>query len=303
MLPPRPGETVPSSTDAPADAPTRKGGRNVPVAILVGVGLILVIVGPLWFWHWGYAIFVAVALFAGVLEVARALHRVGAHPTWEPVAFGTPVMILLSYYVIKRNEDLAGGLAVIVGGLALMTVASLLWRLRGSVEGFLPDASASLFLIAYLPLLGSSLVLLVADDRGIARTTCYLLCVVASDTGAYLFGSLFGKHKMAPHISPGKTWEGWIGGALLAAAVGGWLVSWLLDAAVWVGVVLGLCLAVAGAAGDLAESMIKRDAGLKDMSNLLPGHGGAMDRLDSLLVAAPVAWVVLYLLVPSATRL
>lgn len=302
MPPPQPGEAVSSSADAPAGAP-RKAGRNVPVAILVGVALIVVIVGSLWFWQWGFAIFVAVALFFGVMEVARALARVGAHPTWQPVAFGTPVMILLSYFVILRNNDLAGGLAVTVGGLALMTVACLLWRLRGSVEGYVRDVSASLFIIAFLPLLGSSLVLMVADDRGIARTTCYLLCVVASDTGAYLFGSLFGKHKMAPHISPGKTWEGWIGGAALAMAAGGWLVHWLLGADGWIGIVLGLCLAIAGAAGDLAESMIKRDVGLKDMSNLLPGHGGAMDRLDSLLVAAPVAWVVLYLLVPSGMAL
>ena len=122
-----------------------------------------------------------------------------------------------------------------------------------------------------------------------------IICVVASDTGAYAVGSLLGRHKLAPHISPGKTWEGLAGGVAVTTVVAVLSAVYLLDAPWWVGILLGILVSLAATVGDLVESLLKRDAGLKDMSNFLPGHGGVMDRLDSMLVAFPMGWLVLHL--------
>jgi phosphatidate cytidylyltransferase len=149
-----------------------------------------------------------------------------------------------------------------------------------------------------VPFLGGFVVLLLAPDDGHLRVLAMLIGVVLSDTGGYAFGVFLGRHKLAPSVSPGKSWEG-LGGSVVTAAVGGALiVMFMFDDDWWRGVVLGVAVAVASTLGDLAESLLKRDLKVKDMSNLLPGHGGLMDRLDSILLAAPVAYTVLTLLVP-----
>jgi phosphatidate cytidylyltransferase len=127
----------------------------------------------------------------------------------------------------------------------------------------------------------------------------FLLVVAMNDTGGYVAGVLFGKHPMAPRISPKKSWEGFVGSLVFGVVSAVLMAVYGLGAPVWVGVLLGVCLVVVGTCGDLVESLIKRDLGIKDMSSFLPGHGGVMDRLDSLLLAAPVAWVIMYVLVPG----
>ena len=164
--------------------------------------------------------------------------------------------------------------------------------------GFVRDSAASLLTIAYLPLLGSFLTLMLGEDHGPLRVAATILCVSGSDTGGYIAGVLFGRHKLAPRISPKKTWEGLAGSFVLAMAVGAAMAHFALGAPFWVGLLLGAVLVVTGTSGDLVESMIKRDLGVKDMSNFLPGHGGVMDRIDSVLLAAPAAWLVMFLLVP-----
>ncbi len=155
-------------------------------------------------------------------------------------------------------------------------------------------------MLAYVPLLGSFVLLMLRPDDGAMRVIAFVVCAVASDTGGYAVGALFGRHPMAPTISPKKSWEGFMG-SLTACAVAGWLtVSYGLDGPFWVGVLLGVVTAVGATVGDLSESLLKRDLGLKDMGALLPGHGGLMDRLDSLLFVAPLAWLVLDTLVPVA---
>jgi phosphatidate cytidylyltransferase len=127
-----------------------------------------------------------------------------------------------------------------------------------------------------------------------------ILCVVASDVGGYAAGVLFGRHKLAPVISPKKTWEG-LGGSVVLGLVFGWItVHLLLGAPVWASLVFGFAMVLVGTVGDLVESMIKRDLGIKDMSGFLPGHGGFLDRIDSILYGAPIAWLLLHLLVPNA---
>ncbi len=156
-----------------------------------------------------------------------------------------------------------------------------------------------MFIIGYIALLGSFTALILAGEHGAARMVTFLLCVVANDTGGYAVGVLFGRTPMAPAISPKKTWEGLIGSVLFALVVGSLMVHFVLDSPWWVGAILGVVCVFFGTCGDLIESAIKRDVGIKDMSSILPGHGGVMDRLDSMLVAAAPAWLVMYLLVPG----
>ena len=167
------------------------------------------------------------------------------------------------------------------------------------VAGYVRDVAASLLIIGYVPLLGSFAALMLAEGRGTLRVVTFMLIVVMSDTGGYVAGVLFGKHPMAPKISPKKSWEGFAGSLVFATVAGICMAIFVLHVPFWVGIILSVCLVAVGSCGDLIESMIKRDLGIKDMSSFLPGHGGVMDRLDSLLVAAPVAWLTMYLLVPG----
>ncbi len=174
------------------------------------------------------------------------------------------------------------------------------WRFGKGAEGYLADVSASIFLVVYLGLFASFATLLVAPHDGHARVLAFLIMVVCSDTGGYAAGALLGKHPMAPTISPKKSWEGFAG-SIITAMIGGALAVSLLPALHhpwWQGAIIGGVLAVVSTMGDLAESLIKRDLGVKDMGTLLPGHGGVMDRMDSLLPSAVVAWALLSLFIP-----
>ncbi len=289
-----------SPTDVnPVPRPSR-AGRNLPAAIAVGVVLISAVIATLAWWHWGFILLVAAALSMGVVEVSRALSRIGMHAATAPVFVGTLAVVLGSYYAGQHPAEQVPSNTLILGLLALTSLACLVWRLREGPENYVRDAAASLFLVGYIPLLGSAVALMMAADDGPARIVTFILCVVASDTGGYIAGVLFGKHKMAPTVSPKKTWEGFAGSVLFGVGIGIACSIWLLGVGWYVGLLLGVLLVAVGTAGDLVESMIKRDAGIKDMSSFLPGHGGIMDRLDSLLVAAPVAWALLFLLVPVA---
>ncbi len=275
-------------------SPTPKAGRNLPVAIGVGVGLFVPLTAGLIWAPWFFTLLIAVGLGLAAVEVHRALLLKGMRSEVVPIVIGTVVSVLGGY--IAGRVDLhisAVGFAAIC--LAATMLAALTSRLFRGAEGFIRDVSASAFVIAYIPLMGVFVPLLLAADHGRLRILIVIACVVASDTGAFAVGVLFGRHKMAPSISPGKTWEGFAGGVAVAAAVGAVGVHLLLDTPWWVGLILGALCSLGGTVGDLVESLIKRDAGLKDMSNFLPGHGGIMDRLDSMLVAVPVGWLVLHL--------
>ena len=271
-------------------------GRNLPVAITTGVVLGAIVIATLAWWHWGFALFIAVALTAGAWEMCNALEKSGIHPARWPILIGTPVLVLASYALFAAGER-ERAMGVIIGMLALMVIVALLVRIPRGTDGFIRDAAASVFTIGYLPLLGSTCTLMLADDNGASRVLCFLIAVIACDTGAFAFGVMFGRHKMAPKVSPAKSWEGLTGGLLVALVAGAVSVRLMLHSPIWVGALMGVVVGAVGALGDLVESAIKRDAGIKDMSRVLPGHGGAMDRLDSIILSAPAAWFVLYLLV------
>ncbi|MEU9506497.1 phosphatidate cytidylyltransferase [Micromonospora sp. NPDC048170] len=266
-----------------------RAGRNLPAAIAVGVGLGALIVVPLFFYRPAFLVVVAAAVGVGIWEMARAVRRSGAHPPLVPLIAGGVLSIGLAWF--SGPDALSLGLLVTVLG-------TMVWRLGDGPRGFQRDLTAATLIAVYVPFLGGFAALLAAPEDGEWRVLVTLAAVVLSDTGGYAAGVNFGKHPMAPSVSPKKSWEGFAG-SVTAAALGSALLLWLsLDVAPWWGALFGLAISGAAVLGDLAESMIKRDLGVKDMSNLLPGHGGLMDRLDSILFALPTAYLLLAVFVP-----
>jgi phosphatidate cytidylyltransferase len=266
-----------------------RAGRNLPVAIGVGVALAALIVLSLYVVKAAFVALVAVAMLVAVWELTSALGSKQITPPVVPVSVGTVAMIAGAYF---------GGSQALVVALALTVLGVIVWRLTDGPAGYVRDMTAGVFTAAYVPFLASFAVLLVVPDDGELRVTTFFLVTTFSDIGGYAAGVLFGRHPMAPAISPKKTWEGFAGSALTCMAVGAAALTLLFAEAWWKGVLLGAGIVLAATLGDLGESVVKRDLGVKDMGNLLPGHGGIMDRIDSLLLSAPVAWLLLTVLVP-----
>jgi len=292
------GSPQPAEDSPPAEDYGR-AGRNLPVAIAVGVVLGAAVVLSLAFFHWGFVAFVAVALVLSAVELHQALARKGITTAIWPISVGTVVIIFASYLAGKEPQLTMPASTIMMSTLAVTVIVALAWRMRRGPDGFIKDASGSLFIIGYVPFLGSFVSLLIAGENGALRVVTFIAAVVFSDIGGYVAGVLFGKHPMAPVISPKKSWEGFVGSIVFSVVVSVLLCQFVLGVSWWVGVILGIVLVGVGTCGDLVESLIKRDVGIKDMSSFLPGHGGVMDRLDSLLLSAPVAWLVMYLLVPG----
>ncbi len=216
-----------------------------------------------------------------------------------PIVVGSVAIATGSYLAGQQKPVVFSTTSVLLASLALTVLAAMIWRMPGGAQGFVKDTAASLAIIAYVPMLGSFAALMLAGDKGAARVVTFLLIIAMSDTGGYVAGVLFGKHQMAPKISPKKSWEGFVGSVVFGVGAGVLMAIYGLRVPFWVGIILGVTLAGVGTCGDLIESLIKRDLGIKDMSSFLPGHGGVMDRLDSMLVGAPVAWLIMYVLVPG----
>jgi phosphatidate cytidylyltransferase len=287
-------QIVDEAPSPPEGAPQKhtpgRAGRNVPVAIAVGLALGALITVPLFSpLKWLFIAVVVAAVAVGTWEIVQALRTLGALPPLVPLLLGGAAMVVLAY---RQGAD-----ALFVA-LVLTVLGCLVWRLADPAEGFLRDVAAATFTAAYVPFLAGFAALLTVPDDGPRRVTAFILLVVLSDVGGYAAGVFFGKHPMAPTVSPKKSWEGFAG-SLAACAIGGAVLFWLLfDVSPLLGVVFGLAVVAVATLGDLGESMVKRDIGIKDMGTLLPGHGGIMDRLDSLLPTAPVAWLLLTAFVP-----
>ena len=274
-----------------ADPEPSRAGRDLRAAIGVGLALGAVVLVSLLTVRQIFIGVVAAAALVATIELAGALRRAaGIRVALVPVLVGGQAMLWLSW---------PWGRDAVLASFVVTILACLLWRFRGGSDGYLRDVAASIFTAAYVPLFASFATMLVEPKDGAARALCFLIVVVCSDTGGYTAGVLFGRHPMAPTISPKKSWEGF-SGSMLAGVVGGALsVALLLHGHWWLGVPFGAALVVCATGGDLVESLIKRDLGVKDMGNLLPGHGGLMDRLDSLLPAAVVSYLLLQLFVPA----
>jgi phosphatidate cytidylyltransferase len=267
-----------------------RAGRNLPAAIGVGVGLAVLVLVTLFTSKIAFAVVIAGAVGVGIWELVLAIRPVEARPPLVPLVVGGVGTIVMTY---------SGGPESLLLGLLLTVVAVVVWRIPDGPVGFQRDVTAAVLVATYVPFLAGFAVLLEVADDGVVRVVAFIATVACSDIGGYVAGVLAGRHPMAPTVSPKKSWEG-MAGSLIACAIAGaaFLELGFGNGAWWEGVVYGVSIAVAATLGDLTESMIKRDLGVKDMSSLLPGHGGLMDRLDSLLFAAPVAYLLLTAFAP-----
>ena len=281
-----------SDVEAAPDKPHGRAGRDLSAAIGVGVSLVAMILASLYFFKDSFVLIAVVAIGIGLWELGRAFESADIRLPFIPDATGGTLMLVSAFY---------GGMAEAAVTMALTVIATLVWRLSDGPDGFVRDASVGLFSLSYLYLMATFVMLMLAETDGAERVLVFIVACVASDLGGYVAGVFLGKHPMAPTISPKKSWEGFGGSLITGIAAGVVSVIFLLHGEWWVGVILGIAGVVMATLGDLAESLIKRDLGIKDMGTLLPGHGGLMDRLDSLIAVAPIAWLIMnYLVVPAA---
>jgi phosphatidate cytidylyltransferase len=258
-------------TDAAADQTqpsTGRAGRNLVSAIGVGAALgIFLVLLPVLFVPWLFVLIVSAAMLVRV-----------------PLYVGVAAIPPAAYW---------SGTLALIAAFGATVIVILGWRLVHGPEGYVADVAASVLVASYTGLMAGFVGLMMTSTHGSERIIVFVVLTICSDIGGYIAGVLAGRHPMAPKISPKKSWEGFAGSLVLQAVAGVALFVLLLDAPWWQGLVTGLVLAVTATLGDLIESAIKRDLGVKDMSNLLPGHGGLMDRLDSLLPNAFTSWLLL----------
>jgi phosphatidate cytidylyltransferase len=274
-----------------------RAGRNLPAAIASAVVLVALIIVTLVVWKTLFMVVVAAAVLVAVWELHRGFAAKGIDLPEQPLMAGGVIMVVVAYFY---------GAPALVTATAVTALVTMLWLLHRGVNGYVQNASASVFALVYVPFLGSFVALLLREggavhfdgiDAGVKGIFTFIAVTAASDIGGYIAGVLFGRHQMAPVISPKKSWEGFAGSVVFCVAVGVAMIVWVLDADWWIGVFLGLIAVVMATLGDLCESVIKRDLGIKDMSQVIPGHGGLMDRLDSLLATIAPIWLLLHYLV------
>ena len=293
-MPDDPGGQLAEGTANPASEPKRtRTGRNLPVAVAIGVALGGLALVTLFTVKATFLAYMGAVVAVGLWELRHVLADRGISIPLIPIVAGGAAMFTLAYWY--GTEPALAALAVTV--LVLMA-----WRLPGGPAGYLRDLTASVFTLAYLPMLGVFVPLMLSRPDGPRRTLIFLLLAVCSDVGGYFAGIFTGRHPMAPGISPKKTWEGFGGSVAACLAAGAITLPLLLHAHVWQGLIVGAVAVAAATLGDLVESMIKRDLEIKDMGRIFPGHGGAMDRLDSLVFVAPVTWLLLAVFVPHAAH-
>lgn len=290
---------------APAQGPVQessqnasRAGRNLPVAILVSLILGGGVIASLIYARPAFVGILSAGVLLGTLEVTRRLRAAGYVIPVIPLVAGGQATLWLT---------LPFGTSGALAGFGGTVVVCMIWRLlsrqgRRAAHGidaspanYLRDVSATIFLAAWVPLFASFAALLVYEHDGPGRAFSLAVGVVSSDVGGYAAGVLFGKHPMVPSISPKKSWEGLVGSLMFGVTATTLSVVYLTGKSVWIGLLLGFILVVTATLGDLVESQVKRDLGIKDMGSLLPGHGGVLDRFDGFLPSAVVAWVVLTL--------
>jgi len=261
-----------------------RAGRNVPVATAIGAGLVGLVIATLSFDRVLFAILVSVVMIPSVYEFARACIAIN-------VKINRGILSVASVAIVMSAWQYGfEGLAV---AIAVSTPIVLISLLRSGFENFVANATASLFTLLYLPVPAAFAVLLAHSPDGRAKVMVFILAVSLSDTGGYVAGVLFGKHPLAKMISPKKSWEGVVGSVLLSIAGTSVFFGIWFHQIWWHGAILAVVAILAGTSGDLIESALKRDIGIKDMGKSLPGHGGFLDRLDSLLITAPFAYLII----------
>ncbi|MCL2652948.1 MAG: phosphatidate cytidylyltransferase [Propionibacteriaceae bacterium] len=269
--------------------------RDLAMRLVVAAVLIAIVtVTGVWF-RWGFVVVLGAFVVIGSQELAHAASQRGWRPVWQVVAVGGAALLIAEYGLTWFAPAALAPLPIGFIGCVLLALVAWGWRLTRPVEGFVADAAVTTFMIAYLPLMATFVVAMARTAHPVGELAVYITCIALNDAGAYFAGSSLGRHHMTPKISPAKTWEGFVGGIVCAGVAGALLVQFVLHAPWWQGVVFGVVLGLCATIGDLIESAMKRDFGVKDMGKLLPGHGGVIDRVDSMLYCAPVAWALLNL--------
>ena len=266
-----------------SENPKIKAGRNLPAAVASGLVLAILVIVSLVTIKWLFGVLAVAALLVAVHEFVSVLRSKGIHVARTPVYIATAAIPTVAYLWGLQAQLAATGIAIL---------AVMLWRLRRGAQGYVADISVSVMLVAYLPFLAGFLMLTLSADNGPWRVFVFILLTVSNDIGGYAVGVFFGKHAIAPQISPKKSWEGLFGSVVLQSIVGIVAFIYIFDAPWWQGLIAGVVLTVSATGGDFIESAVKRDLGVKDMGTVVPGHGGIMDRLDSLVPNAFVSWVL-----------
>ena len=290
-------------SDLPADIPgdpaepgkqqkrERRAGRNLPAAVIVGLALGGLAILTLFTLKATFLVYIGLVVAIALWELTRAVAERQISLPVIPIAAGGAVALALSYWKGER---------AVLACFAITVIVIFAWRIRGGAAGYLRDVSAAVFALAYLPLPACFVGFMLIPHDGPRRVLMFLILTVCSDVGGYFAGITIGRHLMAPAISPKKTWEGFGGSALFCLLGGAISLPALLHGAIWQGILLGAAALAAATLGDLTESMMKRDLGIKDMGTVLPGHGGILDRIDALLITAPIIWLLLLVFIPVA---
>ncbi len=266
------------------EAINKRAGRKLLPSIAVSLFLVALIWFALAYQRAIFALVVTIAVVLGIRELNKAFTAVDIHiPLWS----------LTTAAVGLCASTWFGGISGLAVATAIAFPCLLVLLLPRGTVNFVKTASASALALVYLPFLAGFLILLARPSNGLERVMTFVVLVGCNDTFAYLTGVLFGKHPLAPKISPKKTIEGLLGSLVFTIAGGAIAFHYIMGAEWWLGAVAGLLTVFTATSGDLIESALKRDMAIKDMGNLLPGHGGIMDRLDSVLFAAPALWLAL----------
>ena len=268
------------------DAINKRAGRKLGPSIVVSLSLIALIWFALAYHREIFAVVVAVAVLFGIREIVRAF---GARDIYISVVSLAAGALGLTYATWN------GGVAGLAIATAIAIPLLLIQLLTKGPEGFVQSATATTFSLLYLPFLAGFLILLARPNNGLERVMTFVVLVGCNDTFGYVVGVLLGKHPLVPTISPKKSWEGLIGSLVFTVVGGSLSFAYILSMDWWIGAVVGLMIVFTATCGDLIESAMKRDLQLKDMGSLLPGHGGILDRLDSVLISAPALWLALEL--------
>ncbi len=275
----------------------QRTGRDLILAIVIGLAFGGALLASLLFVKILFVPFALAAALLGVWELTRALRSAGRRVDVAPQLAAATLLVLAAYFAELWLYWVALFLAVafVIVWRLIAQMAARDGRTYGDV---LADAVIGGFVQVYVPFLAGIALILLDQEGGQWWVLSFIAIAVAADTGAYAAGLAFGRHPMAPRISPKKTWEGFGGAVVASIGAGVLLALYLLELPWWGGVILGAAVLVSATLGDLGESMLKRDLGIKDMSSWLPGHGGLLDRLDSILLSTVPALGLYFLLSP-----
>jgi phosphatidate cytidylyltransferase len=261
-----------------------RAGRKLGPSILVSLAILAVVFVTISFAPPLFAIFAWVAILLAGRELTKAYKAGGLELPVNAISIAITLLLAAAWF------GRVSGLAV---AIAIAIPCVLVYMLLRDPKDFVRKSTAAAFAIFYLAFLGGFILLLAHDKDGLARIFTLVVLVSCNDTFAYIFGVLIGKHPLAPAISPKKTWEGLVG-SIIATTIGSALVfQFALDHTWWIGAAIGLVAVVTSTCGDLIESAVKRDLAIKDMGTILPGHGGILDRIDSVLFTGPAVWFAL----------